>query len=44
MTQEFDLTMFIPGMTYSDVENMTTIERAAIYKRLSEFLKKKYGN
>lgn len=43
MSQEFDLTMFIPGMTYSDVEGMTTIERTAMYKRLSDFMKKKYG-
>lgn len=42
MTQQFDLSMFIPGVTFADTENMTTIERVAIYKRLGEYIKKKY--
>lgn len=43
MTQQFDLSMFIPGITYADTESMTAIERTAMYKMLVEYLKKKYS-
>lgn len=43
MTQQFDMSLLIPGMTYEDTENMTTVERVFMYEKLAEYVKKKYG-
>ena len=41
MDQQFYISQFIPGISFSDTDNMTTIERVAMWKRLQDFIKAK---
>ena len=43
MVQEFDMMIYIPGITYRDIEDMPKYEREFLYEKLKSYLKEAYG-